>query len=408
MSSTSEYNGLFLTLALDKEILTEGQVDACRRALGQTRDWPKPQTAMAVAVDKGFITNEQAAEVSSEIDVPPAQRPIVGGFEIMAKVGEGGMGRVFKALQLNLDRTVALKILPSNLAKDETYLERFYREARAAAKLRHPNIVSAIDVGCSDGHHYFAMEFVRGKSLSRILRERGRLPQPEAVEIVRQVALGLAHAHQSGIVHRDIKPSNIMVSRDGQAKLCDLGLARRDDVDESGLLEPGKTVGSPKYMAPEQARAGGEVDARSDLYSLGVTFFRALAGCLPFDGDNAREFMRKHVAEPAPDVRVFEPEVSPAVAAVVARLLHKDPVQRYQNAAELTVAIEEAAAAAHVAVTVRDSGEGLFHGPQGARTGVLGRSGIGRGTAIAVVALLVAGTCAIVAIAWALFAAAGR
>ncbi len=408
MSSTQEHNELFLSLAMDKEMLTEEQADACRQALDQARDWRKPQAARAVAQAKGFLTDEQAQAISREIDVPPAQRPVVGGFEILAKVGEGGMGRVFKALQLNLDRTVALKILPSNLAKDEMYLERFYREARAAAKLRHPNIVSAIDVGCSDGRHYFAMEFVRGKSLAQILRERGRLPQAEAMEIVRQIALGLAHAHQSGIVHRDIKPSNIMVSRDGKAKLCDLGLARRDDVDEASLVEPGKTVGSPKYMAPEQARAGGEVDARSDLYSLGVTLFQALAGRLPFEGKTSREFMRKHVVEPAPDVREFEPEVSPAVAAVVARLLHKDPNLRYQTAAELAVALEEAAAAAHVTVTVRDVKAGLFDCARSAAAQAIARPPMERRTAIAVAVLLAAGTCAVVAAAWALFATAAR
>ncbi len=327
-------------------------------------------------------------------DDEASPRPVIGGFEILTKVGEGGMGEVYKARQLNLDRTVALKVLPDRLAQDETYLERFYREAKAAARLRHPNIVSAIDVGCSNGRHYFAMEFVRGKSLAQILRARGRLPPKQAVDIIRQVALGLAHAHQNGIVHRDIKPSNIMVGRDGRAKLCDLGLAKREDQDEKALLQPGKTVGSPKYMAPEQARAGGVEDARSDLYSLGVTLFQTLTGRLPFEGETSRDFMRKHVLEPAPDVREFAPHVPPALAAIVAKLLEKDPSRRFQSAGELALALEEAESAMQGENGEDSDLRAPASGPCGA---AFSRSDLALAAAIAA-----AGTAAVAGLVWAL------
>lgn len=296
--------------------------------------------AERLALDAGYMTHDQAEDVRMAMALARGEELKVDGFEIAERVGRGGMGRVYRARQVSLDRVVALKILPGTLSQDERYIERFYREARAAAKLRHPNIVSGIDVGFADGVHYFAMEFVDGLSLDRLLRQRGKLPEREALGIARQVALALDHAHENGVVHRDIKPSNIMVTKGGEAKLCDLGLAKREDVDEEGLVEPGKAVGSPRYMSPEQARSGRTEDYRTDIYSLGVTLFYTLSGRTPFEGDTAKEVMRKHVYDPPPELSDVEPSVAPATSALAEKMLAKEPDQRHQTCKELVEHID--------------------------------------------------------------------
>ena len=327
----------FVDVALAEGYLTEAEAEDCRRTLDSVGC---ASTAEEVAVARGYVTQDQAEAVRVGMALEAGGRLMIGGFEILTKLGEGGMGKVYKAMQTSLDRIVAIKILPRKLSKDAVYIERFHREARAAAKLRHPNIVSGIDVGFASGHHYLVMEFVEGKSLDKILRERGRLPEREAIVLARQVALALAHAHENGVVHRDIKPGNIMVTRDRVAKLCDLGLARRQDRDESALVEPGIALGSPRYMSPEQARSGQVVDGRSDLYSLGVTLFQMLAGKRPFDGRTDMEIMRKHVSEPAPDLAGMEPTLAPGICRVTGKMLEKDPARRHQTGAELVAELD--------------------------------------------------------------------
>ena len=352
----------FLDAALAEGYLTEAQAEDCRQALASAG---AGATAEDVVVAGGYMTRDHADAVRAEMALASGERLTMGGLEILTKLGEGGMGKVYKARQINLDRVVAVKILPRKLSMDAVYIERFHREARAAAKLCHPNIVSGIDVGFASGHHYLVMEFVEGKSLDKILRAKGRLSEDEAVRIARQVALALAYAHENGVVHRDIKPGNIMVTRDGTAKLCDLGLARRDDRDEPSLVAPGTALGSPRYMSPEQARAGQVADGRSDIYSLGVTLFHMLTGARPFDGATATEVMRKHVSEPAPCARDVAPNLSPAVCRVVAKMLEKDPARRHQTGTELAAELEALLSAGRGPSAPTRSGADRAQGPPG-------------------------------------------
>ncbi len=254
----------------------------------------------------------------------------IGGFEVLEKIGQGGMGVVYKARQISLDRIVALKILPPRLAKDESFVKRFRREALSAARLNHPNVVQVIDVGEDKGYHYLAMEYVEGRSLKQILKERGRLPEKEALLIVRQVAEALSYARKEGIVHRDIKPDNILVSSRGVAKLADLGLAKRP-AEDADLTLSGSVVGTPYYIAPEQAEGREDIDIRADLYSLGATLYHMVVGEVPFSGPTPAAVMLKHLKDPPPDPRKKVPHLSAACAALILRLMEKDRHKRIQS-----------------------------------------------------------------------------
>ena len=259
-------------------------------------------------------------------------RKRVGGFEILAKLGQGGMGAVFKARQISIDRVVALKILPPKLAKNQEYVTRFFREARAAAKLNHPNIVQAIDAGEADGYYYFAMEYVEGQSVSDLARDGAALPEPQALGIARDVALALTCAHEAGIIHRDIKPSNILLNAKGRAKLADLGLARQTTSKATGLTQDGFAIGTPDYISPEQVRGDVDVDGRSDIYSLGATLFHMLTGRPPYLGGSGNEVMAKHLAEPIPNPQRLNPNVSHAAARIIWKAMNKDRERRYPTA----------------------------------------------------------------------------
>ncbi|MCK6470530.1 MAG: protein kinase [Planctomycetes bacterium] len=273
---------------------------------------------------------------------PGGQRRIAG-YEILGKLGAGAMGAVFKARQESLDRIVALKILPPSVAKDEKFIERFQREARTSAKLVHPHIVQGIDVGRdpASGLWYFAMEFVDGQPLGRLLKQRGTLHEDEALKIIRQVADALVCAEKHGIVHRDIKPDNILMTSRGEAKLADLGLAKQTGAQDATLTQDGKAVGTPYYMAPEQARGETkDLDIRTDLYALGATFFHLVTGEPLFTGETGAVIMVKHLSEKPRLAHQVNPEVSEACGRLIGRLVQKKREQRPASAAELIELID--------------------------------------------------------------------
>jgi serine/threonine-protein kinase len=265
--------------------------------------------------------------------------PIVAGFELLKRVGSGGMGTVYRAKQLSVDRIVAVKILKPNLARDRKFLERFKEEAKAAAKLNHPNIVQAIDAGEAEGYFYFVMEFVDGETMHRLMLREGLIDEKKAVQIALDIAHALSHAHLHGIVHRDIKPGNIMLSKDGLTKLCDLGLAqlRDEDADASGR---GPAVGTPYYISPEQAQGYMNVDCRSDIYSLGATLYRALAGRPAFDAPTRAEILEKHVNAPLPWPKDHNPALSDTICYIIAKMMMKKPEERYQTPDDLAEDLE--------------------------------------------------------------------
>ncbi len=284
--------------------------------------------------------NEHVGEPPSAGQPGQPGRQHVGGYEIVAPVGRGGMGAVFKAIQVSMGRVVALKILPRKLARNEAYVQRFLREARSAARLSHPNIVQAIDAGHADGYYYFAMEFVDGRSLRDVIETAGSLPEHRALEVVRDVARGLCRAHDAGIIHRDVKPDNILVTPDGGVKLADLGLAREAAATDTSITVVGSALGTPGYISPEQVRGESHLDGRTDVYALGATFYHLVVGAAPYSGGTHAEVMSKHLTEPVPDARRNAPQLSPDSAAIIRTAMQKKRDDRYASMAEFLEDVE--------------------------------------------------------------------
>jgi serine/threonine-protein kinase len=256
---------------------------------------------------------------------------IADRYELEELVGTGGMSSVFRARDRQLDRRVAIKILHEHYATDPEYLERFRREARAVAKLSHPNIVTVIDRGDDDGRQYIVFEHVEGENLKELVLRTGRLPVRRALELALAVADGLSFAHDHGLVHRDVKPQNVLLSREGEVKVTDFGIARSLHMDH-GVTQTGTVLGTGEYLAPEQA-SGKPVSAATDVYSLGVVLWELLAGDVPFVGENFVAVALRHVNEPPPHLHERRPDVSPRLAAAVERSLAKDPSRRFPSMA---------------------------------------------------------------------------
>jgi len=261
----------------------------------------------------------------------------IGEFVLESKLGEGGMGVVFRARQVALDRWVALKLLAKPATGGSTFYERFHREARSAAQLVHPNIIQIYTIGEHKGAPYYAMEYVEGEDLARVLKSTGKLTVDEAVEIVRAVAKALSLAGDAGFVHRDIKPANIMISTGGLIKVMDFGLAKATASDNT-LTREGQIMGTPTYLSPEQGMSK-DVDTRSDLYSLGCVMYECLTGDPPFQGDSLPSLIFKHLYEPVKPLRELNPDVPESFAEVCTKLLAKKPEDRYQNGLELLEAL---------------------------------------------------------------------
>jgi serine/threonine-protein kinase len=274
---------------------------------------------------------------NADPDAPPH---LVGTrYELLRLLGSGGMADVHLALDRHLDREVAIKLLARSLAADPVVVERFRREARAAAALNHPNVVKVYDWGEADGTHFLVMEYVRGATLREVLRERGRLPEAEALGIAAQVAEALQAAHEQGLVHRDVKPDNVLLDEDGRARVADFGIARA--FGAAHLTTDNVVLGSAHYLAPEQVQ-GRPVDHRADLYSLAAVLYELLTGRPPVQGDSAVAVALQHVVAPPPPPRSLRPDLSPLSEAVVLQGLAKDPADRYASAQAMRVDLERA------------------------------------------------------------------
>jgi urea transport system substrate-binding protein len=272
----------------------------------------------------------------------------LGKYTIVGVLGCGGMGVVYEAVDTVLDRRVAVKLLPEATASDAEALRRFLAEAKAAARLNHPNTVQIFEVDRRGGDHYIVMELVRGGSAADFVKARGRFNWPEAVRVIADACRGLQAAHDAGLVHRDIKPANIMRAADGEVKPADFGLAKGVGGSAGGQTTAGAIVGTPHYMSPEQCESR-PLDARSDVYSLGATFFHLLTGRPPFDADQPLQILFAHCSRPAPDPAEIAPEVPAACSAIVRRAMAKDPADRYPTAGAMLADLEAAASGAAVA-----------------------------------------------------------
>jgi tRNA A-37 threonylcarbamoyl transferase component Bud32 len=255
-----------------------------------------------------------------------------GRYKLEAKLGSGGMSTVYLARDTTLDRPVAVKVMHREMSEQADQLERFRQEARAVAKLSHPNVVSVIDAGEDGGHPYIVFEYVEGETLKQRINRVGALDPQEALAYAIEIGRGLTVAHARNMVHRDIKPQNVLIDSEGRAKLTDFGISRQ--LEQDGMTATGRVLGTTDYVAPEQAMGHG-VDPRSDVYSLGVVLYEMLIGQVPFHADSQVGVAMKHVNEELPDVQVRRPEVSAAAALVVERATAKDPADRYHDVGEL-------------------------------------------------------------------------
>ena len=290
-----------------------------------------------VLVSQGVITKAQRESVEKVLHAKE-QGGIqqLGNYKLLKKIGEGGMGAVFLAEDTVARRKVALKVLPKKFATDPGFVARFRREAKAMGKLNHANIVAAYAVGEELGHHYYAMEYSDGESLDKRLKREKVIGPSQALEIITQVALGLKHAHDHGVIHRDIKPANIFITTPGVAKILDLGLSKNLlDSEQSFNTQTGISIGTPHYIAPEQARGDKNIDGRADIYSLGVTFYHIVTGQTPFHGSTAAVIMTKHLTEQLPNPKDIRADIPDGIVHVIRRMMAKSQDDRYDNCDEL-------------------------------------------------------------------------
>lgn len=262
----------------------------------------------------------------------------LGSYKIVGKLGQGGMATVFKAHELSLNRMVALKVLSPQLSEDADFIKRFQREAQAAAQLNHPHIVQIYAIGEEKGLHFFSMEYIKGRTLAEIIKEEQPFLLTKTIQVIRQVAGALEEAHKEGMVHRDIKPSNIMIDPAGRAKVTDFGIAHLAR-SQTKLTREGSVIGTPEYLSPEQC-AGKPVDGRSDIYSLGVTFYEILTGKTPYEADTPVSMMLKIVKGDFPPLREVAPDVPFAIQEMVEKMMATDQEERYQNMAQVLAALE--------------------------------------------------------------------
>jgi serine/threonine-protein kinase len=325
-------------LVVDRGLATPQDVQDAKDALigiaGESGGDVKNKSLGAMLVERGVVTQKQLERLRPESEARSGQQ--IPGYQILKKLGAGAMATVYKARQLSLDRIVAIKVLPQKFTNNQDFVDRFYAEGKAAAKLNHPNIVQAFDVNKAGDFHYFVMEFVDGKTVFEVIQDVGRYAEADALRVAIDVTNALNHAHERGFIHRDVKPKNIMISAEGgRTKLADMGLARAISDREAAEAEAGKAYGTPYYISPEQVRGEVGVDFRADIYSLGATLYHMLTGQVPFDGPNPSAVMRKHLNEDLTPPDHINPNLSSGIAEVVEVCLAKDRNKRYNSTTDL-------------------------------------------------------------------------
>ncbi len=327
----------FGELCIARDWVASTDVDAALDAQQELHRLGLPERIGEILRKRGLLTNEQVRELLLQQGTGPL-RDLVPGYEIQRRLGQGGMGAVYRAVRRADGVAVALKLLPPRLGNNPDFVARFVREARAAAAMSHPHIVAGLDAGCADDHYFVAMELIEGESLDQWIHRAGALPEADVCALGLAICDALDYASGQGLIHRDIKPGNILIG-EGDAplrtrvKLCDLGLAKWTEDGATAVTQTGLIIGTPQYVAPEQALGVEQVDVRADLYSLGATLYHAATGRAPFAGGAPAEVaLRRLVSEPEP-ARTVRPDLSPGLSAFLGTLLAREPAGRPETAA---------------------------------------------------------------------------
>jgi len=326
-----------LEIAQEQGLIMPSQVQEIRRECYQRGNNGRKANPTRIAIERGILSDEDTRDLETEVwirDMPSE----VDGYQLVRLVGRGGMAVVFEAQDISLGKAVAIKVLLPEFSSSESYLARFHREARIAAKLTHPNTVQVFGAGEVGGIQYLVMEYVEGQTVSGIIRDGGKLPERKALEIAIGLCGALEEAAALGIVHRDIKPGNILISKWNIAKLADFGIAKEFSDIHDARIQRSLTmgvVGTPTYMSPEQARGMRHLDLRSDIYSLGATLYHMVVGDLPFFANTPQETMVQVVSDAPRPPRTACPELSEATAAIICKMMAKDVENRYQDFDEL-------------------------------------------------------------------------
>ncbi len=343
MTSKSDTNQLATAAGLDSEVgkyvvdaglVSKDEVEFCREQQKQASD-PNQRSLTDLLIENQFLTLNQAKRIRRQMEERRTSQ--IPGYVRLGLLGKGAMAVVHKARQISLDRIVAIKILPKKQSTSADFVERFYKEGRAAARLSHPNIVQAYDVGSTpEGLHYFVMEYIEGKTLYDLMvpppqGDGKQFTEAEALDIAIQICDALAHAHRKGLIHRDVKPKNILLTPQGIAKLTDLGLARDVSDKQAAEQEAGKAYGTPYYISPEQIRGEVDIDFRSDLYSLGATLYHLVTGRPPFDGDTPSAVMHRHLNDELLPPDHLNGSLSAGVSEVIEFAMAKDKNGRYAS-----------------------------------------------------------------------------
>lgn len=342
LSASTKNDTLLGRIVLEQGLCTKEEVDDCLSMLKQAAEDSRIRTLSDLLVENGFVTSTQLMRARSAMEDTGGLQQIPG-YQILSKLGAGAMATVYKAKQLSLDRVVAIKVLPKRMSENPEFVERFYKEGKAAAKLNHPNIVSAVDVGEANGYHYFVMECVEGQTVYDRLDKGERYSEAEGLQIIIQICRALVHAHAAGFIHRDVKPKNIMITPQGVAKLADMGLARETSDSHAAQAEAGKAYGTPYYISPEQIRGELDIDARADIYSLGATFYHMITGRVPFEAATPSAVMHKHLKEELVPPDHVIPTLSSGVAEIIETSMAKKRTNRYATAEDMLTDLERVA-----------------------------------------------------------------
>jgi len=356
-------------ILIKKGVLTEAVLKKLLKRQKTIRAAGKNISLGKLIIEAKIASKEQLQECLQQ----QAGLKEIAGYKIINKIGAGGMGTVYRALQISMNREVALKILPPKQAQNSTFIKRFHREARTAARLNHPNIVTAIDVGESKGLHFFAMEYVHGLTLKDLMEQKGgALDENYCIYVVKQVVIGLQHATKEGIIHRDIKPDNILLTSpirltDNEApelgklsdivKIADMGLAKFNDENQTFITQAGSTLGTPHYISPEQALGEEDLDFRCDMYSLGATFFHIITGKTPFGGNTVGQIVTAHVNIPVDNPRKHNENISNNCANVIMRMMQKKKSNRYASNEDLLKDLDKLLEGKNIKAKIRPANE---------------------------------------------------